>query len=212
MKFLVCSDLHLRPTATISRKDDYGAACLRKLKQLVDYSNSANIPIILPGDIGDRYEVPPWLLNRVMNICKQALQGIFVIYGNHDQKNHNQDLEMDTSLWTLIRSGAVYNSEQYSPRHSDVYFNFTNFGQTPTKPRPGKYNILVIHTPVFKDEVPFYMPDADTPGTLEAKYPGYDDRGVDFISVSDQPLQLPQASSPVVVFPTNWGSGSEMEI
>lgn len=176
MKFLVCSDLHLRPTAPISRKDDYGAACLRKLKQLVDYSNSANIPIILPGDIGDRHEMPIWYLNKVISILSQCDDEILAIYGNHDLKNHSQDLEMDTALWNMTKAGYIFTpqitAECYYNR--DSYIHLTNFGQTPTKPRPGKYNILVIHTSVFKDEVPFYMPDADTPETLEAKYPGYD--------------------------------------
>lgn len=177
MKFLVAGDIHLRATTPISRKDDMARTCLRKLWQLVRYGSDSCLPIILTGDVFDKAENPTWFLNKVIACIEDANQMnicITAIAGNHDLKYHSLENLQESSLWLMDKAQVM--EVGYRDVHMNgVSFYFYNFGEEiDGNYKPDNYNVLVTHTPVFKDEVPFYMKGAYTAKELEEKYPMYD--------------------------------------
>lgn len=177
MKFLVAADLHLRATTPISRSDDMAKTCLRKLWQLVRYGSDNGLEIILTGDVFDRAENPTWFLNKVIACIEDANQlnvCITAIAGNHDLRYHSLDNIAESSLWILDKA-RVMDVGYGDFEKGGVSFYFYNFGEDiDGNHKPGNFNVLVTHTPVFADEVPFYMKGAYTAKELEEKYPMYD--------------------------------------
>ena len=177
MKLLVAADLHLTHKTPLGRKDNYAETCLGKLKQLVDYANIDETSIIITGDMFDQPNSPIWFVNKIIAVLKECKSTIYAIAGNHDLKYHVLDNIRESSLWNLLLSRVILIP---MPEGMFLFYgvaaNFCNYGEeqfvAPT-PVEGSKNILVLHTPVF-DVVPFYMPNADTPESLEKKYPGYD--------------------------------------
>ena len=177
MKLLVAADLHLTHKTPLGRKDNYAEACLGKLKQLVDYANIDETDIIITGDVFDQPNTSIWFVNRVIAVLKECKSTIYVIAGNHDLKYHVLDNIRESSLWNLLLSRVILIP---MPESMFLFYgvaaNFCNYGEeqfvAPTLVE-GVKNILILLTPVF-DVVPFYMPNADTPESLEKKFPGYD--------------------------------------
>ena len=177
MKLLVAADLHLTHKTPFGRKDNYAETCLGKLEQLVDYANVDETDIIITGDMFDQPNNTIWFVNRVIAVLKECKSTIYAIAGNHDLKYHVLDNLKESSLWNLLLARVITLSVPESEWiGNNVYANFCNYGEewfaAPT-PVEGVKNLLILHTPVF-GEVPFYMPNADTPESLEKKYPGYD--------------------------------------
>ena len=177
MKLFVAADLHLTHKTPLGRKDNYAETCLGKLEQLVNYANIDETDIIITGDIFDHPGNPIWFVNRVIAVLKECKSTIYAIAGNHDLKYHALENLKESSLWNLhlakVITLPVPESEWIG---NNVYADLCNYGEEDNldfTPREGSKNLLVLHTPVF-DVVPFYMPNADTPESLENKYPGYD--------------------------------------
>ena len=175
MKIVAISDLHLRPTPPINRKDDYVEAQFRKLDFVIDYANQIEAMVVIPGDLFDRAaNHPSWFINRVLTSLLKTIYGVEIIPGNHDLIGHSlETFDQNTRATLSYISDYIYiHRDVY---RSDLYrLTFVPFGKEVTKPKEGITNILVIHEPVFEDTVPFYMPDAVTVEQLEKKYPGYD--------------------------------------
>lgn len=176
MKLIYLSDLHLRPTAPINRKDDYVEEQFRKLDFVINYANDLMAEVIIGGDVFDRAaNHPSWFVNRVLAYFRRAKALVTAIPGNHDLIGHSLRTFHDNTLATLSYLSNFYvHVEAATESDGDAFYHFTPFGTQPSTPEPGKKNILVLHEPVFEDTVPFYMPDALTVEQLEAKYPGYD--------------------------------------
>lgn len=176
MKLVYLSDLHLRPTAPINRKDDYVEEQFKKLDFVIDYANDLWAEIVIGGDVFDRAaNHPSWFVNRVLAYFRRAKSLVTAVPGNHDLIGHNLRTFHDNTLATLSYLSNFYvHVESATESDGVAFYHFTPFGTQPLPPEPGKKNILVLHEPVFEDTVPFYMPDALTVEQLEAKYPGYD--------------------------------------
>ena len=181
MKLVIMNDIHIRPTAPINRKDDYVEAQFRKLRQMIDYSNSLCARMLIGGDLLDKPTVPYWLLNRLITELRRHEREIYVVPGNHDLVGNNYELVNQCSLKTLSESSVIdlfelptlafLGNEGGKP----VYVSAWPFGTAPTEPVPEDVRaILLLHFPVFESSVPFYFKDALTVEQLEAKYPGYD--------------------------------------
>ena len=176
MKLVYLSDLHLRPTAPINRKDDYVEEQFKKLDFVIDYANDLGAEIVIGGDVFDRAaNHPSWFVNRVLAYFRRAKSLVTAVPGNHDLIGHNLRTFHDNTLATLPYLSNFYvHVEAATESDGAAFYHFTPFGMQPLPPEPGKKNILVLHEPVFENTVPFYMPDALTVEQLEAKYPGYD--------------------------------------
>lgn len=176
MKLVYLSDLHLRPTAPINRKDDYVEEQFRKLDFVIDYANDLGAEIVIGGDVFDRAaNHPSWFVNRVLGRFARARSLISIIPGNHDLLGHSLTNYKNNTIAVFDFTERIYvHWESYSESDGVSNIAYTPFGCIPCDPAQGSKNILVLHEPVFEDTVPFYMPDALTVEQLEAKYPGYD--------------------------------------
>lgn len=180
MLITILSDPHLRHTNPISRSDNYAETGLNKLEQVVAFCNNRGSTLLIAGDLWDRPDNPVWFINRVIEILNRAYFPIYAIAGNHDLKYHNIDNIKESSLWTL--GEAVHNFALIDKCNNLIldgdfktFLHAFSFGLEPSYViRPDSYNILMLHTPIFEKEVPWFMSDAMTADQLVAKYPGFD--------------------------------------
>ena len=176
MLITIISDLHLRHTNPISRSDNYAETCLSKLEQVVSHCNKTGSTLLISGDLWDKPDNPIWFVNRVIEVFNELEPSAYVIAGNHDLKFHNIENLKESSLWTLGEAvDNLYLTHTLQPLGSKVRLHPYPFGVEPdSEPAPGYYNILMLHTPIFEKEVPWFMSDAMTADQLVAKYPGFD--------------------------------------
>ena len=178
MKLTCLSDPHLRHTNPISRSDNYAETCLRKLEQVVSHCNNIGSTLLIGGDLWERPDNPIWFVNRVIEILNRCSVAIYAIAGNHDLKYHNIENLKESSLWTLgeaVHNFALIDKCNSLILNDKVFLHAFSFGLEPSYViRPDSYNILMLHTPVFEEEVPWFMSDAMTVDQLVAKYPGFD--------------------------------------
>ena len=188
MKLIYMSDLHLRPTAPIGRKDNYVAAQFRKLRQMVDYSNDLGAMMLIGGDLLDKPTVPYWFLNQLISELRRHEREIYVIPGNHDLSGHLLDKVGEGALQTLHEAGVIELLTKTGYKllgYDNDQAQYTNLWPVPFGVEPnlipgthhrttGRFNILMWHHPIYESSVPFYMKDAMTIDELEHKYPGYD--------------------------------------
>ena len=106
MKLLFLSDLHIRATAPINRKDNYVEAQFNKLEQLIAYANEIQAPILCAGDLLDSWKTPGWLLNRLIRALTPLEVPFYVIPGNHDSPGHNPDFIEDSSMPSPVESAT----------------------------------------------------------------------------------------------------------
>lgn len=103
---ILCSDLHLShicPPARAAEPDWY-AAMDRMLGQVRDLANENRCPVICAGDVFDRWNSPPELINWAID----HLLEMYAIPGQHDLPMHNyKDIER-SAYWTLIQAGVVH--------------------------------------------------------------------------------------------------------
>lgn len=88
MKLLLVGDFHLADSAPASRKDDYRAAGLRKLDQIVELANSSAVDVVLfLGDIFHRKRpnsVSHYLVNEINVRLGRLFSDPYLLVGNHD--------------------------------------------------------------------------------------------------------------------------------
>lgn len=177
MKLVYISDLHLRPTSPISRKEGYVDQQFKKLDFLIEYTNSTNGQLIIGGDLFDRASNHlTWFVNKVIGSFNELSTRVLIIPGNHDLVGHSLETLYVNTLQTINFTNSVCVVDVVYPFTVSygTVVHLTPFSLTPPEPQPGCKNILVVHEPVYEDSVPFYMKDAVTVEQLEVKYPGYD--------------------------------------
>jgi hypothetical protein len=110
---IVCSDLHLWQTAPRCRaeKDNWFevmAANLAEVAVLSMCKEEGQLPVIVAGDIFDRWYPTPEMVNFAIDQFK-AMGKVYAIPGQHDLPNHRYD-EMGRSAYgTLARADAIIN-------------------------------------------------------------------------------------------------------
>lgn len=121
---IACADLHLSLKAPRCRQDepDWFGAMERTLKQLQHLTGKLGVPILCAGDIFDRWNSPPELINWAM----QYLPPMYTIPGQHDLPQHNYN-EIDKSAYgTLVRGGVI----------QDITLNETKWIEHPDSGHP----------------------------------------------------------------------------
>jgi hypothetical protein len=105
---IVCSDIHLSDKPPLSRsiEPDWYEAMARPLTQLDEYAKLYKVPIICAGDIFDRWNSPPELINFALQYIPE---GMYCIPGQHDLPHHAYaDIEK-SAYWTLVKAGRINN-------------------------------------------------------------------------------------------------------
>ncbi len=98
---VVCGDMHLSHRAPSCRADDWYEAMRRTLLELG--SVAGGLPILVAGDVFDKYNPPPELINFAI---QHMPDNVVAIYGQHDLPYHTTELNK-SAYGTLHRAGAI---------------------------------------------------------------------------------------------------------
>lgn len=103
---LLVSDLHfsLKPPVARSAEEDWMNAQFRPAFQLFKLASKHKCPTICGGDVFDKWNSPPELINLVSGWLPQPF---YSISGNHDQAYHSRDNLYKTAYWNLVLSQFV---------------------------------------------------------------------------------------------------------
>jgi len=171
-KFVVMCDLHLTHRRPSIRKDDFMRTQLRKLGQLVEWSNEKQAPLLLGGDIFDTPQISFRFYNLVSDVLRMAKQPVVATWGQHDVLAHVPDLYVSPVL-------ALYHERKLNVLN-EVWINRScriktfGFGEKLTTPdNQTIFNVMLAHTPVYERIVPPYMKDVVTAKQLKKQAPGY---------------------------------------
>jgi len=112
---ILCSDLHLSEKAPVARaaEPDWFAAQRRPLDEIRDLSKEYRIPVIVAGDIFDRWNASPAIINFALEYLPN---GVYAIPGQHDLPNHNINEIKRSAYWTLVEAGKIVDLSYGEPR------------------------------------------------------------------------------------------------
>ena len=107
---IVCSDLHLshKPPSWRSEESDWYVAMKRPLQELGALHAKYQVPILCAGDLFDRWNSPPELINFAMD----HLPPMYCIPGQHDLPYHDMTQIDKSAYWTLVKAEHIINLEE----------------------------------------------------------------------------------------------------
>jgi len=102
---VLCSDLHLSHTAPLARSSEpsWYDAMARVLGELSALAEKHNAPVICAGDIFDRWNSPPELINFAI----KHLPKMYAIPGQHDLPHHQLEDIRRSAYWTLVEAAVI---------------------------------------------------------------------------------------------------------
>lgn len=102
---VLCADIHLSMNPPVARRSepDWFQAMGRTLKQLKDLADLLDVPIICAGDVFDRWNSPPELVNFAL----RNLPKMYAVPGQHDLPLHRMDLIHKSAFDTLVLAKVI---------------------------------------------------------------------------------------------------------
>ncbi len=103
---ILCADFHLslRPPIWRSVEEDWFEAMKRPLDEIRELQEEFNCPVICAGDIFDRWNSSPELINFAM---KNLPDNFYSIPGQHDLPLHNYKDINKSAYWTLVEGNRT---------------------------------------------------------------------------------------------------------
>jgi hypothetical protein len=110
---ILCSDIHLseKPPTFRSSEDDWFEAMARPLRQLDDLAAQHKAPIVCAGDVFDKWDSNPELINFAI----AELPFMYAIAGQHDLPHHQYKDIHRSAYWTLVCANAIQNIPYNEP-------------------------------------------------------------------------------------------------
>lgn len=107
---VVCSDVHLshKPPVARSAEPDWYAAMHRPLKKLQEICKKHWCPLLIAGDVFDRWNSPPELINFAIEVFGE-FPAVYAIPGQHDLPNHDLEQIHRSAYWSLVAAKVVQN-------------------------------------------------------------------------------------------------------
>lgn len=186
---LLVSDLHFSHVAPAARsaEPDWYAAQRRYIKQLRELQMlygghlMAGCPIVIAGDVFDRWSSvnsPAELVNFLLHELPDNCIGI---PGQHDLPEHRYDAVTRSPYWTLVSAGAIRNLAPNNPvKIKNLVLHGFPWGYElaplSCEKESGEIHLAVIHAYIWNKDVGGY-PGAPVEQTVEAyneKLVGYD--------------------------------------
>lgn len=148
------ADIHLQLNAPVwrSNEPDWFAAMKRPLDEIKDIQKKYNCPVICAGDVFDRWNSPPELINFAI----ENLPFLYSIPGQHDLPLHSYDDIKKSAYWTLVKAGRLLNLPHNEVLNMDgnITLHGFPFGSKITPPNE-KYrrriNIAITHQYVWME-------------------------------------------------------------
>lgn len=146
---ILCSDLHLSLKSPACRKDeDWMAVQRHYLDQVTDMSFALAeksswylgkyLPVIVAGDIFDRWNPAPELLHFAI---QHLPQNIYAVPGQHDLPNHRQDQMHRSGYGVLVAAERIHNLSSYVDAGNRFSMNGFGWGN-PVKPLDDSFKKL----------------------------------------------------------------------
>lgn len=122
---ILCGDIHLAPRAPVARsaEPDWYAAMQRPLHELHALSEEHEAIIICSGDLFDRWNSPPELINFAI----RNVPAMWCIPGQHDLPNHRYDDIRRSAFWTLVECEQIRMLDPVTPRRFGRELTVTAF-------------------------------------------------------------------------------------
>lgn len=151
---ILCSDIHLSEKAPIARsaEKDWFEAQSRPLKQIQALSNKYDVPVICAGDVFDKWNPSPALINFAMDMIPNK-KGFYSVSGQHDQPFHRYDDIQHSAYWTLVKAERIINiSGVYAMNKRFVLhgFHWNELVRNLPYSRPHALHLAVIHAYIWK--------------------------------------------------------------
>ena len=156
-----CSDIHLSHKAPVARsvEPDWYAAMERTLSQVAKICDTYEAPLIVAGDIFDKWNNHSKLVNFAINQFSRFPNYVYTIPGQHDLPYHDYDKMIEGSYWTLQQAtDAVIDLEvglQYIHNTLSIYgypWERYDFDDT----IDDEFAIAVVHKYIYKDNKTSY--------------------------------------------------------
>jgi DNA repair exonuclease SbcCD nuclease subunit len=128
---VVCSDMHLSHRAPIARsaEPNWFDAMDRTLYQLRAMCRVLDCPLVIAGDIFDKWNAPAELINfAIQKLPKRVL----AVPGQHDLPYHNKELIHKSAYWTLVSSGRIKDLTDKRKWPKDNEYGDYQFGELDT--------------------------------------------------------------------------------
>lgn len=180
---LLISDLHLShdPPVARSAEPDWYEAMARPLRQVKALQDKYGCPVICAGDIFDRHDARPPLVNWAI----ANMPAMYAIPGQHDLPMHRYQDLVRSAYWTLVQANTIYEmSDDVESRSWELAcFGTLRLFGTPWgqeiiplgKADGKKLNILVAHRYVWTTGKGYVGAKAEDNATsLRSKLKGYD--------------------------------------
>jgi DNA repair exonuclease SbcCD nuclease subunit len=175
---LLCSDLHLSHTAPVARsaESDWYAAMARSLVELGDLQRKYDCPVLIAGDIFDRWNCPPSLINFAL---KYLPDNVYAIPGQHDLPLHRIEDLTASAYWTLVKAGKIENFD-YRTNVNGMDLHGFSWGQRSTQVDVSSVNdarlqIAVVHAYVWIEDHRYPVADdVSHAGVYSDRLKGYD--------------------------------------
>ena len=141
------SDIHLSSKPPLARSDepDWQQAMLRSINQLKDLQQERQCDIICAGDVFDKWNPNPALINFAI----ANLPHMYAIPGQHDLPNHRYDDIKQSAYWTLVEAGIITNLDPQQPHQigdqTTVHAFPWGFDLKPCEADDDKLHVLVAH-------------------------------------------------------------------
>ena len=165
-KYIITADWHIRDDKPRCRKDtDWYETQRKKIKWVVDLSNSEKCSIIVAGDILHRGTNSQLLENMLLEELRRAEYDIFAIPGNHDLPYHSMKQMHKSTFKVLLNAGVL----MFIPTNKVDNVHF--FGFDENIPRDIHADILVLHTLVLPNGAAMPFIEAPTAQELLSRYP-----------------------------------------
>lgn len=111
---ILTSDWHLSHNAPVARsaEPDWYLAMDRPIQQIADLQIRHNkVPVVIAGDVFDRWNSPPELINYAISKFRSFDGPVFAIPGQHDLPNHRLDEIHRSAYWAMKLSGSFVHLE-----------------------------------------------------------------------------------------------------
>lgn len=185
---LLVSDLHFSESPPVFRSDEpsWYDAMRRPWNQIKSKAVNFNVPIVVAGDVFDRWWCYPSLLNMVIDCFRGA--NVYAVCGQHDLPAHNYEDIKKSAYWNLVEAGVLTNLDPGQPlalaiggsdKHLLLHGFPWNHPITPVSDkflRPEYINLAVVHQYVWIDQNTSYpgAPDEGKVAGLKKRLKGFD--------------------------------------
>lgn len=164
IKLIFVADLHLSSTAPIARSKEpcWFEAMKRPLRQLQALADDSGAPIVCAGDVFDRWNPSPELLNFALD----ELPFMYSIPGQHDLPYHRYDDIRRSGYWTLVKAGKIHhlpdtNVVHPNPTISLQGFRFGGELRPNIEKSPLVLDVAVVHQYLWKEGKSYANPNPE---------------------------------------------------